>query len=1454
MAVVEFEDPFDDSFEDILSSLFEQVETLWPDPDERPDLREGSLMYTLLSPVAFEIQRLQTDLNYALELGFLQFTFGDFLDLKGSEFGLSRKQGSESSGILRFLGDIGTSVPIGTTASNIIENEDDEVYLFDTTNSGIIEGISDPVSINEQQKISVSGTGRFTLTLDGSTTVPLDPDDTGGAIAAALTALQSSLTPPPSYPSYSVSGDSGIANAGGATVAFDDGDVAGADIPKLVAAQYKRNEKQNIKITGSGDFKLKFGSETTGTLNQTSTGLDVKNVLNALLGLNGITVDSEGAGVSSPSGVTVEFSGDTEYEDVVLLEAVNKTGSISETIVVTQSAEDSNAEVTVTEVVKGRRGEPLITITDQNEIQKVSYTLPEVEVETQVSGVVGPNNQIWELEFTGSPVGGTFTLSFTSPGGGTDTTPPITYPTTSSTIQTQLVYLSNIGSSGDVLVTEVSANVFTVEFKGNLRNQDESVLAVASSALLPSGVAQVSKLTAGVPGANEVQVIKFKDKDPGAGFGPVPDSGSISFTLEDNEGTGPSIVGPIAHDASAGEILELFETSGDYGGGPTDNFIVSGSLLSSSGLKVEYAGKNSSKNFKPVLVSVLGTSTAPTFGSYKLVYNSSNTNPISYDATTDEIETELNTVLGGLVPPTSATVRVANGIQTLKFTGYPPTDSYQLTVDDGVTSVTTPALSTANSPSDVKNALEALGNVGLGNIEVEASGGSTLNDGATFIIYFLNSNVKLYRHMISSNASVVVGPTLSEEGAAYDILFDDVGSRSLFQYTDSTLVPDEDAPSITKLLEGSPTQQERQILSLTRPAGFFSLKFGSGDNTTALISPKLDTATSIQHKLCSLTDIGLAGVTVTGGPLATSAIFVEFSGPTLSDANQPMLEVTNNFLTGGYLKPVEEIQPGFGGSGGNITGTVQYVYTVVSELGVQDSPSDSDYEQGFGETASSTESLPLVVTNNKVLVKIAPITSGTGLTTPRKVNVYRKLTTGFTSTPYRLIGSISNSDLKLVDPDDTENVPPDMTLEDTLSLSQFNSEIRTAPGSNTTGVYEVEAVAQEIGFEQNLPKRAIQVLEDTIPGVVKVTNPATFGGGADIESDDDYRDRLIEYIQKDPGAGNIDDYISWAKEVDGVSGATVIPEWQEIYGPLEGPGTVKVIVSGENSTTLPDAVIEAVRSYICGSLAIPDPDTEYGPSTLAISGGDIEDGTYEYVYTFINSGKGETAPSAPSQVIVGDSKNSVEIKIEKGQGGIGPQNTIGRRVYRRKIDGAVTGEPDSEKFCLVAEILDNLTTTYTDTLEFVNLPTWLGYPNGAYERRKAPVVNSTSLFNGKSPIGAHVTVQSISEETVWIGATIYPASGYSIDGSGGKQNITAGLHQALIDFFKTLEAGQDVKYVDVANVLHTYAGVYDFKDLTLYSPVYPTGTTANIAIGSGISAQYSASGTFSLWTNYPYDI
>lgn len=133
------------------------------------------------------------------------------------------------------------------------------------------------------------------------------------------------------------------------------------------------------------------------------------------------------------------------------------------------------------------------------------------------------------------------------------------------------------------------------------------------------------------------------------------------------------------------------------------------------------------------------------------------------------------------------------------------------------------------------------------------------------------------------------------------------------------------------------------------------------------------------------------------------------------------------------------------------------------------------------------------------------------------------------------------------------------------------TEVTLAAGTATADV--VAAVAGTAG---NLSGGALSLVTP-ISGVdasAQVT-VAALTSGADIETDDDLRARLLARIQSPPHGGAQHDYIAWALEVPGVTRAWVYPA--EL-----GLGTVTVrFVREDDASLIPDAgEVATVQAHI----------------------------------------------------------------------------------------------------------------------------------------------------------------------------------------------------------------------------------------------------------------------------------
>lgn len=158
------------------------------------------------------------------------------------------------------------------------------------------------------------------------------------------------------------------------------------------------NEVQTVTLSGTpgaGTFTLSYGSETTGPIAYNASATDVDTALEALTGIPAGGVTCTG-GALPGTLVTITFGGSLAYTNV------------AEFII-----NDNGLKVIVTETTPG--------VTATNEVQSVSLT--------------------------GSPHGGTATLTYDG-----QTTGAIAYNADNSTIQTALIALSNL-APGDVVVT-----------------------------------------------------------------------------------------------------------------------------------------------------------------------------------------------------------------------------------------------------------------------------------------------------------------------------------------------------------------------------------------------------------------------------------------------------------------------------------------------------------------------------------------------------------------------------------------------------------------------------------------------------------------------------------------------------------------------------------------------------------------------------------------------------------------------------------------------------------------------------------------------------------------------------------------------------------------------------------------------------------------------------------------
>lgn len=135
----------------------------------------------------------------------------------------------------------------------------------------------------------------------------------------------------------------------------------------------------------------------------------------------------------------------------------------------------------------------------------------------------------------------------------------------------------------------------------------------------------------------------------------------------------------------------------------------------------------------------------------------------------------------------------------------------------------------------------------------------------------------------------------------------------------------------------------------------------------------------------------------------------------------------------------------------------------------------------------------------------------------------------------------------------------------------------TADATLASGAAEVQVASLEAGSAGNALAGTQMVFAEPVPGVLGTAVVAAGGltQGADRETDEALRGRVLARIQQPPMGGAAADYVAWALQVPGVTRAWVYP--------LEGgPGTVTVrFVRDNDASFIPDsAEVAAVQSYI----------------------------------------------------------------------------------------------------------------------------------------------------------------------------------------------------------------------------------------------------------------------------------
>lgn len=300
----------------------------------------------------------------------------------------------------------------------------------------------------------------------------------------------------------------------------------------------------------------------------------------------------------------------------------------------------------------------------------------------------------------------------------------------------------------------------------------------------------------------------------------------------------------------------------------------------------------------------------------------------------------------------------------------------------------------------------------------------------------------------------------------------------------------------------------------------------------------------------------------------------------------------------------------------------------------------------------------------------------------------------------------------------------------------------TIPGA---GFIDVPVAAVDAGAQGNVLANNITVLSTPNSGVASVSNPEAATGGADVESDEDYRERILLQLSTAQGAGTIADYERWALAYPGVGVVTVTPVW-------DGPGTVHVVVADPEQNPVSTATKWGLQDYL-------DPPRSLARTTTTI-----------------------TLPVATIPV--------------DSTAGFDARGTI--RVEGQEVD--YTGLTS---------------TSFTGCTGGTGTVTTGGR-----------VAQGFGQGRGIAPIGASVTVDTITTTTVNVSSSLTFDDRHSLDGDGGTIPTRSQLEAEYRAYVNALKPGEGVVLKRVESRFFRVPGVIDIADTEL------NGDTRNVAIGA----------------------
>jgi len=382
-----------------------------------------------------------------------------------------------------------------------------------------------------------------------------------------------------------------------------------------------------------------------------------------------------------------------------------------------------------------------------------------------------------------------------------------------------------------------------------------------------------------------------------------------------------------------------------------------------------------------------------------------------------------------------------------------------------------------------------------------------------------------------------------------------------------------------------------------------------------------------------------------------------------------------------------------------------------------------------------------------------------------------------------------------------------------------------------SGQAYVKVEALNGGAKGNVPVNTINMICNYINGLSAVINETPTSGGADIENDDDYRERILEKVKEYITGGSKADYKRWALEVEGVGNASVEPA-------KYGAGTVSVAIL-DSSLNLPsDELVKDVEDYIAPKWIYEYEAENFTKSGYGVSNEDLPDDIGESAkFQYDSQGEG-----AIKRGLTFDSQGlwtaRIRVKVDDNTGGnnllqigiwdIDNGEWAKTSVFNESPAVKILKASDMETSFRYIDIPflyngNNLEIRITRLIDDVTTIVWVDR------------ISITSNFckdtgEGKAPIGAKVYIEKPTEVLIDIYSLVTLKAGYNID------NVKANFRNKVEEYLKSLtfKEENDVIYVRIGYLLLETEGIKTYTGLLVNGDILdiPIGTQEIAKLGT----------------------